>query len=511
MHAHKTTQRSRLLTGTFLFAFLVLATTAPAAADDWPQFRGPDGQGHSTVAKRSADLERNREHRLESPHCRPGLVVARDRGQSDLAHHRRRRRPLAAGHRASIATRARPLYDVEVFHLDEPGPIHANNSHASPTPVIDGDRVYVHFGAHGTACLSTDGAVDLENAGAEVQPRARPRRLAGGLERSADRQLRRHRRAVRRGARQGTPARSAGSATASTPAKSAAAGKQEVPMAYCTPLVIEIDGRTQLVSLGSDAVVAHDPATGDELWWFTFNGYSNVAKPVYAKGMLFFPSGLRHARCSTRSKPAAGATSPRRPTAVEHDQGGVVPLDVSPLVVGDELYTISDSGIAVCYDAASGKQHWQKRLERQILGLARVMPTAAFIASTKRPPPPCWRRQEIREAGHQQARRSRAGLARHRRRRDFPAHRHASVSHREAISRRVARGRLLRPEVMSCAAPHSWETGRGDGGLTLWLGCACGRRPWLHFVGALVGYCCSSLPQARPRRHAGDDPRRAAR
>ena len=63
-------------------------------------------------------------------------------------------------------------------------------------------------------------------------------------------------------------------------------------MAYCTPLLIDVDGETQLICLGSDALVAHDPATGEELWWFTFSGYSNVAKPVYAKGMLFFPSGF---------------------------------------------------------------------------------------------------------------------------------------------------------------------------------------------------------------------------
>ena len=51
------------------------------------------------------------------------------------------------------------LYDVEVFRLDEPGSIHANNSHASPTPVIDGGQVFVHYGAHGTACLATDGRI----------------------------------------------------------------------------------------------------------------------------------------------------------------------------------------------------------------------------------------------------------------------------------------------------------------------------------------------------------------
>ena len=53
-------------------------------------------------------------------------------------------------------------------------------------------------------------------------------------------------------------------------------------------------------------------------------------------------------------------------------KASLVPLDVSPLLVGDELLTITDSGIAVRYDAASGKQQWMERLGSQVLGIAGV-------------------------------------------------------------------------------------------------------------------------------------------
>ena len=69
----------------------------------------------------------------------------------------------------------------------------------------------------------------------------------------------------------------------------------------------------------------------------------------------------------------------------------MVPLDVSPLMVGDELYTITDAGIAACYDAASGKQHWQKRLGGQVLGLARVCRWPDLLPR-RGPRRPCWRR-----------------------------------------------------------------------------------------------------------------------
>ena len=51
------------------------------------------------------------------------------------------------------------LHDVEVFRKADLGRINNKNSHASPTPVVDGQFVFVHFGADGTACLTTDGRI----------------------------------------------------------------------------------------------------------------------------------------------------------------------------------------------------------------------------------------------------------------------------------------------------------------------------------------------------------------
>src|SRR5207247_2138719 len=57
------------------------------------------------------------------------------------------------------AVTGKELKNVEAFHLDAPLKIHGKNSHASPTPILDKDHVYVHFGTYGTACLSTDGKI----------------------------------------------------------------------------------------------------------------------------------------------------------------------------------------------------------------------------------------------------------------------------------------------------------------------------------------------------------------
>ena len=340
-------------------ALAVSMTGGGVSAADWPQFRGPDGQGHSASTNVPLTWSETENITWKVPLAGLGWSspsIAGDQIWITTA--------LDDGHslRAVALDRAtgKTLYDVEVFHLEAPGPIHALNSHASPTPVVEGDRVYVHFGAHGTACLSTAGQVIWKTHalkynhqhgpggspviwndllivncdGTDVQYVVALDKATGAVRWKRDR---RHTSEARR------------------------TGKLEVPMAYTTPLLIDVDGRPQLISLGSDAVVAHDPENGEELWWFGFSGYSNVSRPVYDRERLFFASGF--------GKPVFYAVGIRGQGDLTEtneiwnvNKASVVPLDVSPLVVGDELYTIADSGIAVCYDAATGKPHWQQRL-----------------------------------------------------------------------------------------------------------------------------------------------------
>ncbi len=349
------------MTRRLLGAITLLAAIEPLVAlgSDWPQFRGPDGQGHSSSKNVPVTWSETENVTWKVPLPGSGwsspsvkgeqiwLTTATDEGHS--------LRAIALA-RAS----GEILHNVEVFQLENPGSIHPNNSHASPTPVVEDDRVYVHFGAHGTACLATDGRViwkthELKYShahgpggspvvwkdlliincdGTDVQYVVALDKRTGEVRWKRDRA---HVSEARR------------------------TGKLEVPMAYCSPILIDVGGQTQLVSLGSDAIVAHNPESGDELWWFTFSGYSNVSRPVYSDGMIFFASGfgtpILHA---IKANGRGDVTDTHKVWSTS--KAGVIPLDVSPLVVGSELYTISDSGIAVSYDAASGKQHWQKRL-----------------------------------------------------------------------------------------------------------------------------------------------------
>jgi outer membrane protein assembly factor BamB len=339
-------------------AWFALLSTA-GRADDWPQFRGPTGQGIATardvplawsetenIAWKAAVAGRG----WSSPAIRGDVVwltTALDEGHSLRA---------VALDRASGKT----LHDVEVFTLETPGSIHAHNSHASPTPVVEADRVYVHFGAHGTACLASDGRVLWRTQELKYDHRHGPAgspvvwndllfincdgtdvQFVVALDKRTGqirwKQARRH---------------------ISEPRKS---GEKEVPMAYCTPLVLELDGRPQLVTLGSDALVAHDPASGEELWWFSYSGYSNVAMPAYDDGLMFLSSGFG-APTFYAIRPGGRGDITESGLVWKVDKASQVPLDVSPLATAGRVLTITDAGIGTCYDAASGKPHWSRRL-----------------------------------------------------------------------------------------------------------------------------------------------------
>ena len=300
-------------------------------------------------------------------------------------------RGTRCGRSAWIARPARSLHDVEVFQLDDPGSIHANNSHASPTPVIEGDRVYVHFGAHGTACLSTDGQIDLENAGAEVQPSARPGRLAGRVEGPADHQLRRHRRAVRRRARQSHRRDPLEARPRSTSAKPAAPASWKCRWPIARRCCSRSTASTQLVSLGSDAVVAHDPGHRRGAVVVHLQRLLERLAAGLCQGHVVFLLGLRHADVLCDQARRRGRRD-RNEQGVERDQGGR--RAARRLAAGGGRRAVHDQRLGhrrllrrARPASSTGSSGWGASS-----GPRRSMPTAGFIASTKRPPPRCWRR-----------------------------------------------------------------------------------------------------------------------
>jgi outer membrane protein assembly factor BamB len=140
-------------------------------------------------------------------------------------------------------------------------------------------------------------------------------------------------------------------------------GADRPGMGFSTPLLIEVVGKTQLVSTGGDHVAAYNPRSGEEIWWSAYNGYSLVPRPVFGHGLVYvccgFPSPVLYA-----IRPGGSGEVTKSHVAWSDSRG--VPLNPSPLLVGDELYMVSDNGVLKCLDAKTGDTHWQKRLEGNV-------------------------------------------------------------------------------------------------------------------------------------------------
>jgi len=340
-----------------LVVLFALSLSGLATSADWLQFRGSGGQGHSDAKNLPLTWSETENIAWKVPIAGLGwsspsiqgqqvwLTTAIDDGKSLRA---------VALDRKTGAT----IHDVELFALEAPGSVHQKNSHASPTPLIEGDRVYVHFGAHGTACVATDGTLVWRNNELKYDHRHGP----GGspvifqdlLILNCD----------------GTDVQFVVAFDKQTGeirwkkkrehiGEDRLTGKSNVPMAYSTPLLIEINGTTQLLSCGADSIVAYNPRTGDEYWWFSYDGYSNVPRPVVGKGLVFISSGYDSPQFYAVRVDGSGDVTD---THLAWNMKKASPLNPSPLLVGDELYLVSDNGIATCLDAVSGEQHWQERI-----------------------------------------------------------------------------------------------------------------------------------------------------
>jgi outer membrane protein assembly factor BamB len=344
----------RTIAWSVAIGFVFLGFGAVSAGDRWPEFRGPTGQGHSAskgFPTKWSPTE-NVTWKIElpgkgwsSPIIDNGRIYLTSavplNGEDDDQHSLRTV--------ALDAASGKVVWDVEVFRQPIPR-IHTKNSHASPTPITDGQHLFVHFGTQGTACLNLDGKIVWKNNTLNYSPvhgsGGSPVLVDDKLIVSCD-----------GGEVQFITAldRATGMIVWKTPRET-----QPVKgFSFGTPLVIEVNGKRQVVSQGSELVAAYDPATGREIWRVVTGGYSVVPRPVFGHEMVFACTGYDQPQLLAIRPDGKGDVTE---THVAWKLDKAVPHNPSPLLVGDDLYIVSDRGIATCLDAKSGDQRWQQRL-----------------------------------------------------------------------------------------------------------------------------------------------------
>jgi outer membrane protein assembly factor BamB len=264
----------------------------------------------------------------------------------------------------------REMVNVEAFHIKRPVAVNPKNSRASPTPIVDADRVYVHFGADGTAALSTAGEVLWKTRlpyESQHGNGASPIVYGDLLIVSCD-----------------------GSDAAFVVAIDKRTGKvrwrtwrrQPWDQAYSTPLVIRVGDRDELVSVGAYRTAAYDPLTGREIWRVSYaDGFSNVPRPVFGHGLVFIATGFQEpSLLAVRADGSGDVTK----THVAWTLRRGAPLTPSPLLVGDELYVVNDGGIVTCLNAKNRRDLLGAAPRRHLFGVAGVCRRADLLSQRGR-------------------------------------------------------------------------------------------------------------------------------
>jgi outer membrane protein assembly factor BamB len=339
----------------FGWTFVALFSIASLqAGDNWPQFRGPNGDGVSdaeTAATRWSETENIR-----------WKVAIHDKGWSS---------PVVWGDQVWVTTAradgkeffavcvdrrsGKIVHDVKVFADPKPAYCHPYNSYASPTPVVEDGRLYVHFGSHGTGCVDTATGKVLwlrrdfpcyHHRGPGSSPVVYGKLLfllfdgfdqqyVVALDKATGKTVWKKERDIKYAEDNG-----------------------DIKKAYATPSILEIAGKPQLVCPAAEATLAYDPATGDELWRVVHGGMNEATRPVFGNGLIYLTTGHTAQLLAVRQGGSGDVTK----TGIAWKANRGVPTRPSPLVVADRLYMVSDNGIATCLHSLTGKQLWQERL-----------------------------------------------------------------------------------------------------------------------------------------------------
>jgi len=346
----------RLLLGLLAAFSLHLSGAASDTPDIWPELRGPEGDGHAGSQQLPLNWSESNNivwktaiHDVgwSSPviwSSQIWLTTAREDGSELFA---------VCIDRDS----GKVLHDVKVFDVENIKSINAINSYASPTPVIEAGRVFVHFGTYGTACLDTQtGKIlwsrrDL-NCDHQMGPGSSPISAGNLLVFEVD----------------GMDVqyvigldKATGKTVWKTPRSSDFTGiTPDRRKAFTTPALVQAAGHLQVVCPGATSTMSYDAGTGEELWKVRYKGWSEVMRPVCRHGVVFLGTDFEKPQLWAVRVDGHGDVTD---THVAWKLSQRMPATPSPLVVDDLLYVVNDTGIVSCLEAQTGQSIWEQRLE----------------------------------------------------------------------------------------------------------------------------------------------------
>jgi outer membrane protein assembly factor BamB len=317
-----------------------------AAARQWYRWRGPTGQGNvsqaapllrwspteNVVWKTRIPDQGNSSPVIWENHIFLTSATPNGRSRSVLC--------VSRADGRVVWQRSVPVAKIERMIRDK-------NGYASATPVTDGKRVWSFLGNAGIVCLDFEGNLlwrtDLGSfdgtwgPGASpvlydrlvilVQDQSEPSSLAVALDKNTGKIKWRRTR--------------------------------EAAMGWCTPVVLRINGRDELIFTSNRRLIGCDPRTGDELWFCGGPTHEPIPSIVTGAGMIFCSSGRNGPTLAVR--PGGSGDIGETHLVWSAIRGG--PHVPSPVYVAGFIYLVSDRGILSCLDAETGRTVYQKRLD----------------------------------------------------------------------------------------------------------------------------------------------------
>lgn len=355
-----------------LFVLIALAFGLSAAWADWPEFRGPRGDGH--VPARSDAAPSGLPLRWSETNNIKWKTAIPHRGWST---------PVVMGGQVWITTATEEghdyfaicvdkesgkiLFNEKVFHTDNPEPLGngaSMNCYATPSAVIEPGRVYVHFGSAGTACLDTktgkvlwkrsdlpcrhyrgassspvlfEDLLILTFDGADLQ-------YVAGLDKKTGKTVWKTDRSVEWN-------------DETVPGPMARDG--DLRKSHGTPLIAMVGGQPQLLSVGAKASYGYDPRNGREIWRVEYNDWSSAPRPLFDNGLAYIITGLtKRELWAVRADGTGNVTD----THVKWKLTTRIGKYASPLLVDGLLYTAAEESFVTCADAATGQVVWTERI-----------------------------------------------------------------------------------------------------------------------------------------------------
>ena len=338
-------------TAALLIALSILQSSVAQDTNNWTEFRGSMGNGHASVNFAPSDLSNIQWKVPIKGKGWSSPVVWQDQVWLTTATEDGKEMSAICVDINSGDT----IYDLLIHENETPSFSHPTNSYASPTPVIEEGRVYLHFGSYGTTCIDTSNGKQLwQRTDFECNhhrgPASSPILYKGKLIIAFDGFDQQYVVAL-------------DSKTGETIWKRDRDIKYDNDdgdwkKAYCTGSVFEIDGNPVLVYPSAKATIAYDPNNGKPLWSVYHDGMNASARPQMTKnGTIVLTNGM--GRMDVINPRGSGDIS--ESGIVWTTKKGVAKRP-SPLVVDDRIYMFNDKGVATCTNLANGDLVWQERV-----------------------------------------------------------------------------------------------------------------------------------------------------